>query len=395
MKRVAIVGGGPAGAFTAERLAAAGIPTLLFDEKLAWEKPCGGGLTYKAYTKYPFLIENDRPKRLVTTTQLAAPGAGSAQMKLRQPLVIYSRYELNRLLLDRAERAGAQIEQARVLNLERRGEGWRLVTAQGSLEADFCIIATGARNPLRDLGARLTPDNTMLAMGYYIPEEQDHIDIHFFPQFEGYIWIFPRRGHLSAGICGKGEPARKLRSRLENYLSEKGIAYRHGTFYSHLLPSLDTAAWRNNRVAGPGWIAVGDAGGLVDPVTGEGLYYAMRSGDLASQVILSDAHAPEEKPNAYRMLLQRDFTANLEIGAALARRLFRGRLLFSSVPQRMIQLLRRSPRFHDLMQDLFAGTQGYIDLKERLMRNLHGTLFEAVVNFFLSRLVPGESQLQT
>src|SRR5215469_14184350 len=49
MKRVAVLGGGPAGAFTAERLARGGLQTTVLDEKLAWEKPCGGGLTYKAY----------------------------------------------------------------------------------------------------------------------------------------------------------------------------------------------------------------------------------------------------------------------------------------------------------------------------------------------------------
>ena len=54
--KVAVLGGGPSGAFAAERLAAAGVDTLLFDEKLAWEKPCGGGLTWKAYSQYPFLV---------------------------------------------------------------------------------------------------------------------------------------------------------------------------------------------------------------------------------------------------------------------------------------------------------------------------------------------------
>ncbi|MFB3776904.1 MAG: FAD-dependent oxidoreductase [Bryobacteraceae bacterium] len=391
MKRVAILGGGPAGAFAAERLASAGLKTVLFDEKLAWEKPCGGGLTYKAYEKYPFLIENDRPKKLVTMTQLAAPGAGAAKMDLRQPMVIYSRYELNRMLLARAEEAGAEIEQARVVGLDRNGGGWRLTTRHGSLSADFCIVATGARNPLPGVGTELTSADTMLAMGYYVPEEQEHIDIQFLPQLEGYIWVFPRCGHLSVGICGKGEPARRLRARLEAYMEEKGISGKNGSFYSHLLPSLASPAWRKNRVAGEGWLAVGDAGGLVDPITGEGLYYAMRSGDLASQVVLSDAHAMDQKPHAYRALLERDFAANLEFGAALARRLFRGSLLWASVPQRMIQFMRRSPRFHDLMQDLFAGTQGYIGLKDRLLRNLHGTMLETAVSFLLSRLVPGET----
>src|SRR4051795_4541668 len=108
MKRVAILGGGPAGAFAAEQLASAGLRVLLFDEKLAWEKPCGGGLTYKAYSQYPFLIENSTPKRFVTETVLAAPRAGEVTLKLSDPLVVYSRLDLNRMLLDRAAHSGAQ-----------------------------------------------------------------------------------------------------------------------------------------------------------------------------------------------------------------------------------------------------------------------------------------------
>lgn len=391
MKRVAILGGGPAGAFAAERLAAGGVKTVVFDEKLAWEKPCGGGLTYKAYSRYPFLIENDTPKKFVTLTQLAAPGAGVAKMALRKPLVVYSRFDLNRMLLARAERAGAQIEQARVLGMTPSGRGWRLSTHHGDVEADFCVVATGARNPLRDVGTRLTAADTMLALGYYVQADQEHIDIQFLPQLEGYIWVFPRCGHLSVGICGKGEPAHQLRARLEAYMRERGISWKDAIFYSHLLPSLARTGWRNNRVAGHGWIAVGDAGGLVDPITGEGLYYAMRSGDLASQVVLSGRHSAETMAVAYRAMLTRDFAADLEFGASLARRVFLGRFLLDSVPNRMVQIMRRSPRFCELMQDLFAGTQPYLDLKRRLLSNLHGTLLETAMNFLLSRVVPSET----
>jgi flavin-dependent dehydrogenase len=277
--------------------------------------------------------------------------------------------------------------------MSRNGNGWRLTTRHGSLDTDFCIVATGARNSLRDVGTLWTPADTMHALGYYVPAQQEHIDIQFLPLLEGYIWVFPRCGHLSVGICGKGEPAQKLRARLEVYMRERDISWKHGSFYSHVLPSLATPAWRRNRVAGQGWIAVGDAGGLVDPITGEGLYYAIRSGDLASQVVLSDTHAPQETPAAYRALLHRDFAADLEFGAALARRVFLGRFLFGSVPERMVQFMRRSPRFSELMQDLFAGTQPYLDLKARLLRNLHGTLLETVMNFLLSRVVPTESRV--
>src|SRR5579862_3162401 len=151
MKRVAILGGGPAGAFAAEQLASAGLKVLVFDEKLAWEKPCGGGLTYKAYNQYPFLIDNTTPKRLVTETTLAAPRAGEVSLHLEEPLLIYSRLDLNRMLLERAARAGAQIEKARVNGMSRYGSAWQLRTSSGVADADFCIVATGARNPLRDV----------------------------------------------------------------------------------------------------------------------------------------------------------------------------------------------------------------------------------------------------
>jgi geranylgeranyl reductase family protein len=387
MKRIAVLGGGPAGAFAAERLARAGLDTRVFDEKLAWEKPCGGGLTYKAYRDYPFLINNDTPKKVINDTFLAAPKAGAVKMALSRPLVIYSRLDLNRMLLDRAEQAGAQLEKARVLEVERTGKGWLLKTRQGSLEADFCIVATGARNPLRNVGTEWTAADTMYALGYYVPSQQDHIDIQFLPNLEGYIWVFPRCGHLSVGICGKGEPAHALRARLERYMEEKGIAYKGAAFYGHMLPSLETPGWKKNRVAGDGWLAVGDAAGLVDPITGEGLYYAMRSGDLASQVALNESHSLAEKAHAYRNLLRNEFIADLEFGASIARRVFVGRFLFSTVPARMVGFVRRSPRFRALIEDLFAGTQPYLGLKSRLLKNLNGTVQEVIMNFFLQKLI--------
>jgi geranylgeranyl reductase family protein len=388
MKRVAVLGGGPAGAFAAERLASAGLDTVVLDEKLAWEKPCGGGLTFKAYNQYPFLIDNDIPKKFITDTYLAAPKAGAVKMGLSRPLVIYSRLDLNRMLLERAENAGAQLEKTRVLEIERSGRGWTLKTQQGSLDADFCIVATGARNPLRNVGTQWTAADTMYALGYYVPSLQDHIDIQFLPNLEGYIWVFPRCGHLSVGICGKGEPAQSLRARLERYMSEKGISYKGASFYGHMLPSLESPGWKKNRVAGEGWMAVGDAGGLVDPITGEGLYYAMRSGDLASQVVLNESHSIAEKAQAYCALLRRDFAADLEFGATLAKRVFLGRFLFSTVPARMVGFIRRSPRFRALIEDLFAGTQPYLDLKSRLFKNLNGTLQEALMNVFLQKVIP-------
>ena len=384
--KVEILGGGPSGAFAAQQLASAGVETVVLDEKLAWEKPCGGGLTYKAYSQYPFLVENDTPRKTITRTVLAAPNSQPVDLALRHPLLIYSRYDLNAMLLDRAQRAGAQLEKTRVLKIERSGRRWQLRTKTGTLEADYCVLATGARNPLRDFGTELTPSDAMSALGYYIPGERERIDIQFLPGLEGYIWIFPRCGHLSVGICGKGEPASALRLRLERYMAEQGLSTRGATFYSHLLPCLGAPAWKRNRVSGDGWIAVGDAAGLVDPITGEGLYYAIRSADLAAKAILSET--AELAGLAYRKLLRRDFTADLEFGSRLANRVFHGSFLWGSVTSRMVQFTRLSPKFRDVMQDLFAGTQPYVGLKRRLMKNLNGSLLEIVCNLGFGRLIP-------
>ncbi|MBM3759760.1 MAG: NAD(P)/FAD-dependent oxidoreductase [Acidobacteria bacterium] len=388
MKRVAVLGGGPAGAHAAEKLVASGLDTILIDEKLAWEKPCGGGVTYKAYERYPYLFENQTQKKIVTESYIGAYKSVPAMLGLNQPILIFSRKELNQMLLDRAEAAGAQIEKQRVTGIVEREHGWTLNTKSGNIDADYVVVATGARNPLREMGTEWTPEDTMVALGYYIPTNQDHIDIQFLDRLEGYIWIFPRNGHLSAGICGRGETAQRLRLRLERYLDEKGINWKQGQLYAHMLPSLSRRHWRTNRVAGKRWMAVGDAAGLVDPITGEGIYYAMRSADLASQVITAGGFDPLTSGAVYRGRIEDDFLLDLEFGASFAQKLYLGRFFFKSIPSCIVDYMKRSPKLYELMQDIFSGTQDYLTLRNRLFRNLNGTVNEAVVNFIFQRIIP-------
>src|SRR5258708_2070927 len=171
-------------------------------------------------------------------------------------------------------------------------------------------------------------------------------------------------------------------------MEERGMSREGAAFYSHLLPWLGTPAWKRNRVAGEGWMAVGDAAGLVDPITGEGLYYAIRSGDLAASSLLAEVGGFTEKIAHYRKLLRRDFGADLEFGSRLAKRVFHGRFLFGDIPSRMVQFTRRSPRFAGIMQDLFAGRQPYLGLKKRLLENLNPSLYEIAMSVGFSRGVP-------
>jgi flavin-dependent dehydrogenase len=106
MKDIAIVGGGPAGALCGERLASQGFHVTIFDERLAWEKPCGGGLTHKAIQRYPFLLDGPYPKKIVRTAELISGSGHRARLEMSHPIVIYARKVLNGLLLDRAVAAG-------------------------------------------------------------------------------------------------------------------------------------------------------------------------------------------------------------------------------------------------------------------------------------------------
>jgi geranylgeranyl reductase family protein len=378
MTRVAVLGGGPAGAQAAETLAAGGVTTILLDEKLAWEKPCGGGLTYKAWNRYPFLAGSPMPKRWVSRIDMAAHRGGSAQFDLEHPLLMYSRRDLNAMMLERAAQAGTDLVRTRALEFVRSGEGWRIRTTAGTVDADAIIVATGARNPLRQAGTEWGPRDAMMALGYYVPGEHSGIELQFLEGLDGYVWIFPRCNHLSVGICGKGEPSASLRRRIEEFMTARGIRWKGERFYAHPLPALDRSSWRTNRLAGDAWLAAGDAAGLVDPITGEGIYYAIRSGELAAQALL--AHGPREASNVYRHSVARDFTADLQLAATIAPRFYRGRFLAGSVTARMVQFTRRSERFAQLMQEMFAGTQGYHGLRRRLWRNLAPTLFEIACN---------------
>lgn len=381
MRTVAVLGGGPAGSVAAARLAEGGVKAILIDEKLAWEKPCGGGVTCKAYKEYPFLIDNDTPKKVVRNSCLSEKEAGSANLEMSQPLLIYARKDLNGMLLERAAGMGAEIVKSRVSAAERTSSGgWNIHTKQGNIQADSCIVALGARNPLREMGAEWRDGDTMTALGYFVDCDRDHVDIRFLQGFEGYIWVFPRLGHLSVGICGKGETAQAMRARLERYMLDEGLSYKDARFYGHMLPSLEQSSWQSHRVAGDGWLAVGDSAGLVDPVTGEGIYYAVRSGDVAATALLE--HGPMASEAAYRSQLKREFIDDLTYGAHLSKRLFCESIFGASMTSRMIQLMRRSPLLAQVVEDLFAGSQNYLTLKKRLLETASGMFPDVMLRTF-------------
>ncbi len=397
---IAIVGGGPAGALAAAQLASGGRQVLLFDEKLAWEKPCGGGLTHKALQRYPFLAEAanfanpdqhaSAEHTLVEECELISPSGKRVRFRMQHPVAIFSRLALNGLLLDRACRAGldgpgdermngrrVDLRQERVTRIERLGDfkGWQLFTPAAEYRASYVILAAGARNPFRaQFLAPISPHDLMVTAGYFIPVHTSLMQIQFLQGITGYIWVFPRADHVSAGIAGKmGEVSTvELRRRLEVWLGENGFRREGARFYSHILPCFRAQTLATLQVCGEGWAMIGDSAGLVDPITGEGLYYALRSAELCASSLLAG------EPANYANLLEEEILPELRLAAGLSQRFYGGQIFGESILERMVSLTAHSASIRELMSDLFAGNQGYRDLRARLYRTLPAALSEGL-----------------
>ncbi|MGH9396719.1 MAG: FAD/NAD(P)-binding protein [Terriglobia bacterium] len=378
MKSIAIIGGGPAGATAAEQLLAGKSPggqalqVTLFEEKPGWEKPCGGGLTAKAARRYPFLMEASSPHLQIKEAEMVAASGESVRFHLRAPLLIYSRQVLNNLLLRRAQSAGARVIHDRIIDFAREGAAWRIDGRASKYHADFLILAAGARSSLRKRLARpIAARDLLLTFGYFAPPSGPLLRVQFFEGFEGYAWAFPRPDHVSVGIAGHvgDSDMAALQSRLGEFIRRHGYSCEAAPVFAHILPALDAASWRNLALSGDGWAMAGDVGGLVDPFTGEGIYFAMRSAELLAQAILSEC--PEE----YGRQVWQEFGSRHAMGARLAPRFYHTDFWGKPVTTRMVEFCSRSPAFMGLLQDLFEGTQTYAGLPRRF----YGTLGKGMI----------------
>jgi flavin-dependent dehydrogenase len=378
IQNIAIVGGGPAGALCGERLAGHGFSVRIFDERLAWEKPCGGGLTHKAIEAYPFLLESPYPKKIVRTAELISASGHRARFEMSHPIVIYARKVLNSLLLERAGASGCATARSRVTSIDTSADKVRLMAGGKEYFSDFVVLAGGARNQLLPETTALGSKDLEVTLGYFVPTEEDIIKVKFLRQFEGYLWSFPRADHLSVGICAKmGQRSTQvLRKHLDDFVREENIPSQGARFYSHVLPSPQAHTIRHRRIVGRNWAMAGDAAACVDPITGEGLFYALRSGDLLAQSLI------DGKLESYPERLRAAFSADLEFAAGFARKLFLGTFLGAAITTRMIQILDRSPAFRELIRDVFSGSQDYRSLKRRLWNQLGITFAEVTQSFF-------------
>lgn len=381
MLKIAVIGGGPGGAFCSSILAQKGFRVVLFDYRAAWEKPCGGGVTFKAIERYPFLREALYPHRMIQAIEVHSPRNQNVTVPLTSPLSIYSRNILNKIVLDLAVSHGVNFRQERVLGFSRSDSHWQIRTDQANHEVDFLVGADGVNSFVRKiLGSRFAAEDLMLTFGYRLPiEMDDRIIIKFYPNFHGYLWAFPRPQHVSIGICGRlhrygmKELKQYLHKFMKDFLSPRGFESTDKIIYSSLIPSLRPESLLHNTFSGDGWALVGDAAGFCDPITCEGIYFALRSGELLAEAI------SERGLETYPQACTDDFMADFIHGANLFDRFYAGKFLGSDFITRMVQIIRRSPALRSVMNSFVSGKQNYKTLRSTLLRRSPRILMELLI----------------
>jgi len=368
---IAIVGAGPAGAWAAYSLARRGARVTIFDPSHPREKACGGGVTGRALALVAdALAETSLPASTIRRARFLETERGrSAVVPLstlcETDLVVASRATFDAALLESARQAGATLITARVTDVTLEPGGARIHTKDGAYRTRFLVGADGTNSLVRRRLARgFGRDDLSIATGYFAHGvTSDEILIELISDPPGYIWSFPRPTHLAVGICAQadsGATAAALRERAAAWIRATGIADGARLEpYSWPIPSLSVQSLRRVELAGPSWCVAGDAAGLVDPITREGIYFALLSGQWAAEAAI-DGDASQ-----YASRIRSEIMPELAHAAQLKASFFR--LASTGL---LIRALQHSPAVNGVMADLIAGRQSYLGLKWRLLRTL-------------------------
>jgi len=364
---IAVIGAGPAGARAAYVLARNGARVTIFDASHPREKPCGGGITGRALALVADAIDAGSFARTKISSArfLRLDAREEASVVLDgEALVVASRTDFDTALLAAAERAGAILDRSRVTDVRVDANGVCVVTRSGTRRADFVIGADGVNSLVR---RRVTQpfrrDQLSVATGVFAHgATSSEIVIEFVADPPGYIWSFPRPGHLAIGICAEataGISTERLRARTLDWIRVTRLAgAARLAAYSWPIPSLSARDLQRLEVAGSRWHLVGDAAGLVDPITREGIYFALASGQWAAESLLDEAAG-----SAYASRVADHAGAELARAARLKAGFFRPAFI-----DLLMRSLQQSAAIRTVMADLVAGRQSYASLKWRLLK---------------------------
>ena len=283
---VAIIGAGPAGSTLAYRLAQEKLKVILVDkEKFPREKVCAGGLTAKIFKVLPFDIKPVIEKEIFSL-RLVYKKQEDFCKKYHQPLIYtVKRSRFDDFLAQKAKKAGACfLEQNEIKKISRKEKFYQIKTKHKSFKAKVIVGADGTNSFVAkfidfktnsiDIGLQFdipyqeSQNNQTLVLGWgWIPY--------------GYTWVFPNNQFLATGVSGSKDLAQKLKSYLKDWVDFLGLTKENLSLKGHpMIHYLGKSHLFKDKI-----ILIGDAGGLNDPLTGEGIFYALKSAEIASRHI--------------------------------------------------------------------------------------------------------------
>ena len=282
---VIVVGAGPAGCAAAYDLTTSGKSVLLLDRcRFPRPKACAGGVTIKAVRAFRYSIT---PVVVATVCriQVSKNLEHSANLNSSTPLCLMTvREDLDAFCLRQTIGAGAEFRRiGQIHEVCELPDSVVLSTAEGDMQARFVIGADGANSQVR----RLMGDAAWFHAGFALEAQvasQHHassMHLDFGVVRDGYGWVFPKDGHLNVGLYSESQQHKITRDTLAEYIQKKLGTHKFNCLIGQYLGM----GGRGNRHRHRRVLLVGDAAGLVDPLTGEGIYHAIVSGQAAARAI--------------------------------------------------------------------------------------------------------------
>jgi len=361
---VAVVGAGPAGASCALHLARAGLRALVLEKAVPPRyKTCGGGLVGRALREIEVGLDAVVEAECRAAEMSPSHDGPSIRVVRDEPIVLTTmRADLDQRLLAAALEAGSELEAPRELKgLQRAGEVLTIETERGPLRARYVVAADGALSrTARAAGWGPGPRDIPAIEWELRVAARERERFAGCARFDfgaiegGYAWVFPKHEHLSVGCLSTRRRARDLRRALEGYLARLdlvGEREEHG-FVIPLAPRAAT-------LARDGVLLVGDAAGLVDPVTCEGISFALSSGRLAAESIVRARAGGREACREYASALARTILPELSAARGLAR------LLHGHPRLRAAAFSRAGRALCEAATDVVAGRSTYRALLRR------------------------------
>ena len=313
---VAVIGAGPAGSTAAYRLARARARVLLIDKaRFPRDKPCGGGLTMRAIRQLPFSVEPVVEDRITRVRCSLRYGPKIEHESPRVLCLMTQRRRLDAFLAEQAVEAGAVFRDGVRMTVE---SDTRLRVDGKPVAVDAVIGADGTNGTTaRTLGLAGGIVNGVALEGNLTYDRLGGdswrgllvIELGIVPG--GYGWIFPKGDHVNVGIGGWGEEGPRLRGHLRFLCDQYGIDIDQLTSVrGHRLPMRrpETLLARGRA------LLVGDAGGLIDPVSGDGMYEAFVSSRLAAEHTLDLLAGRRATLEPYHQAVQRELNALASAG---------------------------------------------------------------------------------